>query len=139
MHEAPTEHARVKDSLELELERGNQAPAVARAALRGLCHERGLSPSLRHTLALLTSEVVSNAVLHSDGPAEAPILLQASIDSGRVRVAVSDAGEGFIEKPRDRDRCGGGYGLYLLQKAASSWGVESRGGTQVWFELSGEI
>lgn len=36
---------------------------------------------------------------------------------------------------REPDSLSDGYGLYLLDKAASSWGVERTGGTTVWFEL----
>src|SRR5205807_1223676 len=59
--------------LELALERNVQAPAIARAAISGLCEDLRLDGPVRQTLVLLISEVVSNAVLHSSGPAEAPI------------------------------------------------------------------
>ena len=122
-------------SLRLELERDVSAPAIARAAVSERALELGIEGSFGHTLVLLVSEVVSNAVRHSPGPADAPIALLATMSEEKVRVAVTDAGEGFTPRPREPDSLSDGYGLYLLDKAASSWGVENTGGTTVWFEL----
>ena len=36
---------------------------------------------------------------------------------------------------RDPMRTDGGYGLYLVEKVASRWGVDSTSPTKVWFEL----
>jgi anti-sigma regulatory factor (Ser/Thr protein kinase) len=84
---------------------------------------------------LLVSEVVSNAVQHSPGPAGAPVLLAAAVGEKIVHIAVTDAGRGFTPRRHD-PRADGGYGLYLLDKAASRWGIDQVGGTRVWFELS---
>jgi anti-sigma regulatory factor (Ser/Thr protein kinase) len=121
--------------LELELQRTVEAPALARAAVSGVCSGLDLSGSDQHTLILLVSEVVSNAVLHSSGPTDAPVLLAASVGEDVVRIAVTDAGCGFTPGSHEQ-RPGGGYGLYLLDKAASRWGSDQVGGTRVWFELS---
>jgi hypothetical protein len=51
-------------------------------------------------------------------------------------VSVTDAGEGFVPSRRDPARVEGGYGLYLLEKAASRWGVDAGSPTTVWFELA---
>ncbi len=124
--------------LELELPRNAEAPAVARAAMSGLCTHHGVSRSEQHTLLLLVSEVVSNAVQHSPGPAEAPVVLAATVGEKILHIAVTDAGQGFTP-PRQDPGTDGGYGLYLLDKAASRWGVEQIGGTRVWFELSRQL
>jgi anti-sigma regulatory factor (Ser/Thr protein kinase) len=50
-------------------------------------------------------------------------------------VSVTDAGDGFTPGRRDPERVEGGYGLFLLEKAASRWGVEASSPTTVWFEL----
>jgi anti-sigma regulatory factor (Ser/Thr protein kinase) len=122
-------------NLELELQRNVAAPATARAAVNGMCNDLELSGSARDTLMLLVSEVVSNAVLHSSGPAGAPVLVAATVGEDIVHIAVTDAGRGFT--PRSQDQLtGGGYGLYLLDRAASRWGIDHVGGTRVWFELS---
>ncbi len=122
-------------SLELELQRNAEAPAIARATLSGLCVDLDMSPSEQQTLMLLVSEVVSNAVQHSAGPAEAPVLLAATVGEEMLKIAVIDAGRGFTPR-REDPRGDGGYGLYLLDKAASRWGVDRVGATRVWFELA---
>jgi anti-sigma regulatory factor (Ser/Thr protein kinase) len=119
----------------LALARNVQAPGIARGAVARLCEELALGGSESHTVLLLVSEVVSNAVLHSCGPAQAPIELSADVAQDAIRIAVSDAGEGFVPEERHPARANGGYGLYLLQKAASRWGVEADGATTVWFEV----
>ena len=46
-----------------------------------------------------------------------------------------DGGAGFKpagSEPRGAD---GGFGLFLVERMASRWGVETRDGTRVWFEL----
>ena len=130
------EPARASGSLRLELERTVRAPAIARGAVSEQLEAMGIDGSFGQTVVLLVSEVVSNAVRHSNAPDDAPISLDASVTGERVRVAVTDAGEGFTPRPRDPERLGDGYGLYLLEKAASCWGVEADGGTTVWFELA---
>jgi anti-anti-sigma factor len=121
--------------LELSIERGCEAPGSARTALAELCDEHAIEGPARHTVLLLASEIVSNAVLHSEAPAGAPIVLGATVGSGAIRVSVADAGVGFVPRERDPDRVDGGYGLFLVEQAATRWGVESDGATVVWFEL----
>jgi anti-sigma regulatory factor (Ser/Thr protein kinase) len=123
-------------SLELELDRTVHAPALARSAVSERLVELGIDGSYGQTVVLLVSEIVSNAVRHSGAPAAAPIVLAATVSPQSIRVAVTDGGEGFTPRPRDPERLGEGYGLYLLEKAATSWGVDSTGGTTVWFELT---
>jgi anti-sigma regulatory factor (Ser/Thr protein kinase) len=121
--------------LQLQLQRDVGAPARARSAVAAQLERVGIDGSLGQTVVLLVSEVVSNAVRHSSGPAEAPIALASTVDDATVRVAVTDAGEGFTPRPRDPRVIGEGYGLDLLEKAARRWGVEIGGETTVWFEL----
>jgi len=121
--------------LELDLDRDVRAPARARTEVSARLSELGTDGINAQVLVLLISEVVSNAVRHSSAPSDAKIRLVATATEQAVRVAVTDSGEGFTPRPRDPDRLEDGYGLYLLEKAASSWGVENSGGTTVWFEL----
>jgi anti-sigma regulatory factor (Ser/Thr protein kinase) len=123
------------DPVVLELQRNVEAPGIARAAVSEFSHSLGLAGSSFQTLVLLVSEVVSNAVLHSTGPSGAPITLTASVSGDAVRIDVTDAGGGFIPRQRDPKSINDGYGLYLVDKAASRWGVDSAGPTSVWFEV----
>src|SRR5260370_1048262 len=81
--------------LELEIERRADAPALARGAISGLCDELGLTGARCHTLRLLVSELVTNALLHSDAPTTTPIGFAADFDDARVRVEVADGGRSF--------------------------------------------
>jgi anti-sigma regulatory factor (Ser/Thr protein kinase) len=136
-----SEEARTRPSVPtrvtLQLQRTVNAPGQARAAVARRCEQLALDAALAQSLILLVSEVVSNAVRHSSGHADAPIELVASFDAKKIRVMVTDAGEGFVPRPRDPGSTRDGYGLYLLEKVAERWGVESRGDTKVWFELPG--
>jgi anti-sigma regulatory factor (Ser/Thr protein kinase) len=123
-------------SVELELRRGVEAPAIARAAVGELCEHAGLVGARRQTLQLLVSEVVTNAVLHSNGPAATPIRLSARASDDVVRVEVDDGGRGFT--PGSAARARGGWGLQIVQKEARQWGIEDMDGTRVWFELARE-
>jgi anti-sigma regulatory factor (Ser/Thr protein kinase) len=120
----------------LELERNPEAPSLARAAVVGFFEERELSVDALATLTLLVSELVSNAVIHSDAPAASAVVVCArALDGGTVRVEVTDQGSGFTPLPRDPERHHGGYGLYLVEKQATKWGVDRKDGVRVWFEL----
>jgi anti-sigma regulatory factor (Ser/Thr protein kinase) len=122
--------------VELVLERNVQAPAIARSAIADHCEALALDGSLMQSLILLVSEVVSNAVRHSAADRRKPVELLATFGEKAIRVTVTDAGAGFTPQPRDPARTHDGYGLYLLEKVAERWGVESRGDTKVWFELA---
>jgi anti-sigma regulatory factor (Ser/Thr protein kinase) len=126
--------------LRLELRREPDAAAAARAAVREWCPDLAGGAARRETLLLLVSELVTNAVLHSQGPVDAPIHVSASVEDERIRVEVTDAGERFTRVPREPPRPGaratiGGYGLYVVDQAASRWGVDRECGTCVWFEI----
>ncbi len=110
-----------------------ETPALARHELERwlpetlLEHERG-------ALRLLVSELVTNSVRHVVGLAT-PVMLAVRVRAGTIRVEVHDGGAGFepgTHEPRGAD---GGFGLFLVERMASRWGVERRDGTRVWFEL----
>jgi anti-sigma regulatory factor (Ser/Thr protein kinase) len=117
-------------ALALELPRAPEAPGIAR---RRLARSFGdvLDKSQLHTARLLTSELVTNALIHGAGS----ITLRANLDADRLLVEVIDEGNGMDRAPasRDPDRVGG-YGLLIVDSEASRWGT-GQGTTHVWFEL----
>lgn len=124
-------------TLHMSLERDPQAPSLARAAVAGFTETSALAATELATLTLLVSELVSNAVLHSDAPPASGILLRAHLlREDAVRVEVIDRGSGFTATPRNPAQPLGGYGLYLVDKQATRWGVDHECGTRVWFELA---
>ena len=134
------EGARAPSSLRLSLGRDAQAPCLARARVREFCERAALSARECDALTLLVSELVTNAVLHSQGPAASEIVVHAGmLEQGTVRVEVVDPGGGFDARPRDPLREIGGYGLLLVDDQATRWGVDREGGTRVWFELEAGV
>lgn len=125
-----------RGSLELDLHRDPDAPAVARAAAAGLCQHVGLTDARCQTLLLLVSEIVSNAVIHSKALPGTPIRFSAAANRHRIRVNVHDGGPGFTPQRRAQTTEQGGWGLRLLDQQAHSWGVDDQQGTLVWFELA---
>jgi anti-sigma regulatory factor (Ser/Thr protein kinase) len=123
-------------ALEIELEANPHAPAIARAAVNGFADRLELDRTTLATLALLVSEIVTNAVVHPDAEEGGKIALRALLSSGTLRVEVIDQGTGFTPAARDPAQIAGGYGLFLLDKQAARWGVERCRGTSVWFELA---
>lgn len=90
------------------------------------------SDDLLDTAQLLLTELLSNALRHS----ETPILVAAALKDGGLRVAVTDSGH---RMPKLRQAGPGetaGRGLQLVDSLSSSWGVTPlEHGKRVWFEL----
>src|SRR4051812_25843215 len=99
--------------------------------VRRTLNRSGLDPDLDHTVSLLTSEVVTNAIRHAAN--HGPVRVEAVLQPDFARITVIDSGPGFDPDVRHDAR---GYGLRLVDKLASRWGVEPEGdGTHVWFEV----
>ena len=118
----------------LDLTLAPEADSVAEARTR-VCDalDPVLADGTTETLRLLVSELVTNAVRH--GGNGRPVELRVRWNS-EVRVEVSDRGHGFTPAPRlGRVDEPGGFGLFLVGRLADRWGVETNGGTTVWFVL----
>ncbi|WP_155053645.1 ATP-binding protein [Streptomyces blattellae] len=109
-----------------------RAVPEARRALRELLRQWG-RPGRSEIAELLTSELVTNAIVHTDNDA----VLTAFVGPRGLRVEVRD----FVaRRPRlcvpDADDGTHGRGLVLVQSLADAWGVRTHGvGKAVWFEL----
>ncbi len=83
-------------------------------------------------VALMTSELVSNVILHAGTPFE--VLVDRS--DGHIRVTVADESPQppTVQRPRPEEV--GGRGLVLVSRLSDRWGFESHdGGKSVWFEI----
>ena len=91
----------------------------------------GLPEALVGDAVLLTSELVSNAVIH------ARTAFEVVIDVGTtVRIEVRDGSPGSPVVRHPAPDALGGRGLLLVESLAHRWGFESNGaGKTVWFEL----
>jgi len=105
-------------------------PESVRRARRALVNG-GLDPDLDHTVSLLASEIVTNSIRHAG--TDGDIRVEAVLTEGFARVEVIDRGPGFDPDVRHTVQ---GFGLRLVDKLASRWGVD-RGDTEtrVWFEV----
>lgn len=93
----------------------------------------GQPEEIRDAAALLTSELVTNALLHSTGPLTLTVRQEDLI----VRVEVADAGSSPPSVKPYGPESATGRGLRMLGALAESWGWQpSDSGKVVWFELS---
>jgi anti-sigma regulatory factor (Ser/Thr protein kinase) len=114
---------------------GKRAAGVARRTV--LSSKAGLPGVIRHRLALLLSELVTNAIQHGGAGPHETIQVRLASTRRRVRVEVFDPGS-RSGGPRDRlEQESGGYGLLLVDHLADGWGREETdtGGSLAWFEL----
>lgn len=83
------------------------------------------------------SEIVTNSVRHAGLDEREEIVVSVTASPDGLHVEVHDAGWGF-EPPQvvARPEAASGWGLFLLQRLASSWGARRAGDrTIVWFDL----
>jgi len=96
-----------------------------------------LHPGLDNAI-LLTSELVTNAVMHSSSHCDGGTVTVLVVESdGGVRIEVADAGSDLSAPVVRGDvYASDGHGLFLVQTLADQWGyVREKGGTTVWFWL----
>ena len=112
----------------------DDAPGAAREVL-----EADLAGSLSATslaeVRLVVSELVTNAVRHGP-PGHGPIELTVTVGGDVARIEVADGGQGF-RPPSDGPHLGqeGGWGLVVVDRLASRWGIEGGRFTRVWAEI----
>lgn len=113
---------------------GSEAPGAAREVLDAVAGDRVSRDALAE-LRLVVSELVTNAVRHGaarDGAVE----LLVTVGGGVARIEVTDGGAGFDPpqaEPQPHEP--GGWGLVVVDRLASRWGVEGGRVTRVWAEL----
>ena len=105
---------------------------VARSLVRDSL--AGFDRDARDVALLLTSELVTNAILH----ARTPVQLGVLVDGDRALVCVADRlpeSPALSPRAHSHDRPGG-RGLALVEDLANTWGTTTyTGGKTVWFVL----
>lgn len=106
---------------------------AARRFVRDVLKTRLVDDGVVSTVELLTSEVVTNAIVHArSGPQ-----LAVEVDDNVVRVAVRDSSPELPVRRLARLDDLSGRGVVIVEELASAWGVELErsGAKRVWFEV----
>jgi anti-sigma regulatory factor (Ser/Thr protein kinase) len=114
-----------------------RAPSVALA--RQFVSETltALPREARETVALLVSEVATNAIVHAASAFDVTVIYPTQ--SGRLRIEVADGDRTRPTPLRPPPSVPHGRGLQLLSALCAEWGVEeatTRSGKTVWFEMA---
>jgi anti-sigma regulatory factor (Ser/Thr protein kinase) len=131
-----TGHVQATDTkvVSFTLPGGNSAAGMARRSV--LSSKAALPATIKHRLALLVSELVTNAIQHGGAGPHETIQIRLASTRRRVRVEVIDPGAAN-PRPQTRRTEQTGYGLLLVDRLADGWGREETegGGSVAWFEL----
>jgi transcriptional regulator with XRE-family HTH domain len=105
------------------------APSLARAAF--VATAIGIPAEVFDNAALLTSELVTNSVKHTDSDW---IEIDIALGADRLRIEVTDQSRTTVRRRTpDLD---GGWGLTLVGELATRWGVERlESGKKIWVEF----
>ena len=111
-----------------------ELPSVraARHFVQARCKDAGLSAECCDDALLLTSELVTNAVLHG----RSEVCVEVTSTAELVRIAVLDENSRHPTVVTEDPDALDGRGLALVAAVAARWGVDDRPmGKSVWFEL----
>lgn len=104
----------------------------ARALVRQVSREAGLSDDVVDSAVLLTSEAVTNAVLHAGTPVDVVV----QVDASMARVEIYDGDPALPVVVRAGPLAVSGRGLRMIEALAEAWGVQQSGGGKcLWFEI----
>lgn len=119
-------------SLSLHLRPTTGAIRAARHQVVRWARAAGMASTHEHTLALLTSEVVANAVRHASGD----VTVTARAGEVVLTVEVTDGSRRRPSVLRQPPTALGGRGMDIVDRMAQSWGVRPHGdGKTVWFAV----
>jgi anti-sigma regulatory factor (Ser/Thr protein kinase) len=117
----------------IELPGSPESASKARAYVREKLGNR--HPALED-VTLLVSELVTNAILHSDSKDGGKVTLAIADAYGLIHVDVVDAGGRSSPRPCEDVLAEGGRGLMLVESLSHKWSVhEDDTGRTVWFEV----
>ena len=135
---SPSGTCREDDELvELAIEAGPDAPAMARRVVTTALAERVPEPVLANA-QLVMSELVTNSVRHSGIPPGDDVVVRLRMFHDRCRFEVEDPGHDGMIAPQPPDPTTlSGMGLNLVQTLSERWGLVRGpdGPTRVWAQL----
>jgi anti-sigma regulatory factor (Ser/Thr protein kinase) len=109
-----------------------EAVGHARRFTRRALRSWGLAGD-RDAVLLVVSELVTNALVHTEGP----VRLDLALVNSRLRIAVADTSPRSPVKPTSIGwEATGGRGILLVEAMSDAWGtLPVSGGKQVWSEF----
>lgn len=111
-----------------------RAARAARQSIRSL--EPYVPEEKIQDLNLLVSELVTNSVKHGSLMQDQAIEIDANPTERGIKIEVSNPGRAdMTNKIEQRAMAESGWGLLLVTKIASRWGMSMNGSTHIWFEL----
>ncbi|MEU1055782.1 SpoIIE family protein phosphatase [Streptomyces sp. NPDC005876] len=110
-----------------------EAARHARRFTRRTLRSWGVAADGADAVLLVVSELVTNALVHTDGP----VRLDLTLVGGKLRIAVADASPRTPVKPTSIGwEATGGRGILLVEAVSAAWGtLPVSGGKQVWSEI----
>jgi anti-sigma regulatory factor (Ser/Thr protein kinase) len=119
--------------IEITEQRFPPEPASAAAARTFAVEAAQCSGDSAEVIALLTSELASNAVLH----ARTDFRVRVRTDTATIRVEVADASPALPARRAYLPDSLSGRGLHIVDGMSDRWGVvRDAAGKTVWFELA---
>ncbi|MGH8993860.1 MAG: ATP-binding protein [Acidimicrobiia bacterium] len=105
---------------------------AARRYVRGVLGDHHVNAKVTGVVELLTSELVTNALLHARGAEELSVHVWPTV----VRVEVEDPSSLLPSRRQAGADAVSGRGLTIVDALSRAWGVENGArGKRVWFEV----
>jgi anti-sigma regulatory factor (Ser/Thr protein kinase) len=120
-------------SVHVSLPSDNRAARAARQTLRLL--DGYIPEATIEDVNLLVTELVSNSVKHASLNRDQEIEIDANPTERGIRVEVTNPGAAQLANPLPEKAQESGWGLMLVTKIASRWGIVTNGRTLIWFEI----
>lgn len=119
-------------SLALQLGYDGLAVRAARVELRDWLQDTPCRPDCPERVELVVSELVTNALLHTQTPAD----LRATVTDDAIHIEVHDRASAPPHK-RETEGAGGGFGLRIVDAIAVDWGWRATpDGKVVWADIA---
>ena len=118
----------------LRLDAARRSVATARRWVTAQAVERQVPAPTTKVVALLTSELVANAVVHGSGQS---IGVDVDDDGSFFTVSVTDASDTMPVMRTTGPEVPGGHGMRLVDRLSAGWGADASpdGGKTVWFRV----
>jgi anti-sigma regulatory factor (Ser/Thr protein kinase) len=128
--------AEARGSIQRSFRPEDEAAGAARRALEELRAE--VDDDLLERSRLVVTEVVTNSVRHARWKPSQVIDMQILVLPNMVRIEVTDPGPGFdrgATRPDPDNAAATGWGLWLVDRLTTRWGVDRSQSTRVWLEF----